>query len=243
MRRSMSKPAFPGSFFTGELLLTKHSEKITDTTHIPPPDWEALIEQIARQIVEERSPQRLLQVRASLYDLLSHCIDSTTIIKTLTWKLIPKTDDALKPEVIKWAAFYEHRCKMGAKQIFHLEAFVAKYMRIYERYVGILNMVFEPRLTCPPVIPWALILTRHKCETSDAHTLANNMCCKFERYASEQKGVREFVKHARSTSKYVHYVIGVELPSSIGHSSQYTTITTSYSNSQNSNLHSHNPFL
>jgi replication factor C subunit 3/5 len=116
-------------------LLISHSEKITDTTHIPPPDWEALIEQIARQIVEERSPQRLLQVRASLYDLLSHCIDSTTIIKTLTWKLIPKTDDALKPEVIKWAAFYEHRCKMGAKQIFHLEAFVAKYMRLYERYV------------------------------------------------------------------------------------------------------------
>ncbi|KAH7075896.1 P-loop containing nucleoside triphosphate hydrolase protein [Paraphoma chrysanthemicola] len=110
------------------------NEKVTDTTHIPPPDWEALIEQIARQIVEERSPQRLLQVRASLYDLLSHCIDSTTIIKTLTWKLIPKTDDALKPEVIKWAAFYEHRCKMGAKQIFHLEAFVAKYMRIYESY-------------------------------------------------------------------------------------------------------------
>jgi replication factor C subunit 3/5 len=141
MRRSMSKPAFPGSFSAGVLLLIRHSEKITDTTHIPPPDWEALIEQIARQIVEERSPQRLLQVRASLYDLLSHCIDSTTIIKTLTWKLIPKTDDALKPEVIKWAAFYEHRCKMGAKQIFHLEAFVAKYMRIYERYVEILNMV------------------------------------------------------------------------------------------------------
>ncbi|KAF1916936.1 P-loop containing nucleoside triphosphate hydrolase protein [Ampelomyces quisqualis] len=110
------------------------NEKITDSTHIPPPDWEALIEQIARQIVEERSPQRLLQVRASLYDLLSHCIDSTTIIKTLTWKLIPKTDDALKLEVIKWAAFYEHRCKMGSKQIFHLEAFVAKYMRLYESY-------------------------------------------------------------------------------------------------------------
>jgi replication factor C subunit 3/5 len=117
----------------------QNSEKVTDQTHIPPPDWEALIEQIARQIVEERSPQRLLQVRASLYDLLSHCIDSTTIIKTLTWKLIPKTDDALKPEVIKWAAFYEHRCKMGSKQIFHLEAFVAKYMRLYERYASLIG--------------------------------------------------------------------------------------------------------
>lgn len=118
-------------------MLTMTSERVTDQTHIPPPDWEALIEQIARQIVEERSPQRILQVRASLYDLLSHCIDSTTIIRTLTWKLIPKTDDALKPEVIKWAAFYEHRCKMGSKQIFHLEAFVAKYMRLYERFVKV----------------------------------------------------------------------------------------------------------
>jgi replication factor C subunit 3/5 len=134
----------------------KSSEKITDTTHIPPPDWEALIEQIARQIVEERSPQRLLQIRASLYDLLSHCIDSTTIIKTLTWKLIPKTDDALKPEVIKWAAFYEHRCKMGSKQIFHLEAFVAKYMRIYERYVD-KKCGIGMRANIAAVIPWASI--------------------------------------------------------------------------------------
>ncbi|KAF2872920.1 P-loop containing nucleoside triphosphate hydrolase protein [Massariosphaeria phaeospora] len=110
------------------------NENVSETTHIPPPDWEALIGQIAEQIVQERSPTRLLQVRSSLYDLLSHCIDPTTIIKTLTWKLILKTDDALKPEVIKWAAFYEHRCKTGSKVVFHLEAFVAKYMRIYESF-------------------------------------------------------------------------------------------------------------
>ena len=102
----------------------------------------------------------MLQVRASLYDLLSHCIDSTTIIKTLTWKLIPKTDDALKPEVIKWAAFYEHRCKTGAKQIFHLEAFVAKYMRIYERYV-LLFMEGGMKLTCAAT-PWALTSIQRK---------------------------------------------------------------------------------
>lgn len=138
------------------------SEKITDQTHIPPPDWEALIEQVARQIVEERSPQRLLQVRASLYDLLSHCIDSTTIIKTLTWKLIPKTDDALKPEVIKWAAFYEHRCKMGSKQIFHLEAFVAKYMRIYERYVSWTRRPLRQSILTSTVTPWVSISIHHE---------------------------------------------------------------------------------
>lgn len=34
--------------------------------------------------------------------------------QTLTWKLIPKIDDALKAEVVKWSAFYEHRIRLGS---------------------------------------------------------------------------------------------------------------------------------
>ncbi|CAK1354190.1 Replication factor C subunit 5 [Cercospora beticola] len=108
------------------------NEQVSEKTPIPPPDWEALIEVIAKEIIEERSPARILQVRAKLYDLLTHCIPATTILKTLTFKLMPKLDDSLKPEVVKWAAFYEHRIRMGSKVIFHLEAFVTKFMRIYE---------------------------------------------------------------------------------------------------------------
>jgi replication factor C subunit 3/5 len=44
-------------------------------------------------------------------------------------------DDTLKREVIEWAAFYEHRISMGSKEIFHLEAFIAKYMAMYKRYL------------------------------------------------------------------------------------------------------------
>ncbi|MCJ1392459.1 Replication factor C (RF-C) subunit [Xylographa bjoerkii] len=108
------------------------NEKVDDKTPIPPPDWEALIAQIADEIMAEHSPARILQVRAKLYDLISHCIPPTTILKTLTFKLIPLIDDALKPDVIKWSAFYEHRIRLGSKHIFHLEAFVAKFMRILE---------------------------------------------------------------------------------------------------------------
>ncbi|KAB8278507.1 cytochrome c oxidase assembly protein CtaG/Cox11-domain-containing protein [Aspergillus minisclerotigenes] len=111
------------------------SEKVTENTPIPPPDWEVLISITADEILAERSPARLLQVRARLYDLLTHCIPPTTILKTLTFKLIAKVDDALKPDVIKWSAFYEHRVTQGSKVIFHLEAFVAKFMRIYESYL------------------------------------------------------------------------------------------------------------
>lgn len=112
-----------------------YSEKVADTTPIPPPDWEALIAQVANEIMAEHSPAQILKVRAKLYDLLTHCIPPTTILKTLTFKLIPLIDDALKADVIKWSAFYEHRIRMGTKVIFHLEAFVAKFMRILEEYL------------------------------------------------------------------------------------------------------------
>ncbi|GAM37583.1 DNA clamp loader [Talaromyces pinophilus] len=111
------------------------NEKVSDKTPIPPPDWEALISVVADDILAERSPARILQVRERLYDLLTHCIPPTTVLKTLTFKLVSRVDDALKPEVIKWSAFYEHRIKLGSKVIFHLEAFVAKFMRIYEGYL------------------------------------------------------------------------------------------------------------
>lgn len=53
-------------------------------------------------------------------------------LQTLTFKLMPKLDESLKPEIVKWSAFYEHRIRIGSKVIFHLEAFVAKVMRVYE---------------------------------------------------------------------------------------------------------------
>lgn len=63
------------------LTVTFCSDQISEKTPIPPPDWEALIEVIAKEMIEERSPARILQVRAKLYDLLTHCIPATTILK------------------------------------------------------------------------------------------------------------------------------------------------------------------
>ena len=61
--------------------LLDYSERVTDDTPIPPPDWEALISVVADEIISERSPAGILQVRARLYDLLTHCIPPTTILK------------------------------------------------------------------------------------------------------------------------------------------------------------------
>jgi replication factor C subunit 3/5 len=109
----------------------------SEKTPIQPPDWEFLITEIANDMIRERSPAQILNVRAKLYDLLTHCIPATTVLKTLTWKLCEHkaVDDEIKPKIVEWAGEMEHRIRLGSKVIFHLEAFVARFMRGYESWL------------------------------------------------------------------------------------------------------------
>ena len=50
-------------------------------------------------------------------------------------ELVTNCDGELKAEVTQMAAYYEHRLQLGSKVIFHLEAFVAKFMSIYKRFI------------------------------------------------------------------------------------------------------------
>ncbi|KAL1922833.1 uncharacterized protein VTP21DRAFT_9209 [Calcarisporiella thermophila] len=104
-------------------------------SEIPPYDWEEFVKQIAQMIVKEQSPTRLAQVRAKLYELLCHCIPPNIILKTLAFELIATVDTELKGEITKQAAAYEHKLQCGQKAIFHLEAFVAKVMCVYKKYL------------------------------------------------------------------------------------------------------------
>lgn len=99
-------------------------------------DWEMYIHQLARDITQEQSPAKLMGAREKLYELLVNCIPADVILKTLVKELTKNLDDSLKAELYEWAAFYEHRIALGSKQIFHLEAFVAKFMAIYKRYLN-----------------------------------------------------------------------------------------------------------
>ena len=103
---------------------------------LPTTDWELYIRQLAKDITKEQSPQKLMAAREKLYELLVNCIPASVILKQLVSELIKSLDDSLKLEVVEWAAFYEHRIAMGSKEIFHLEAFVAKFMAIYKKYLN-----------------------------------------------------------------------------------------------------------
>ncbi|KAF5300121.1 hypothetical protein FQR65_LT09211 [Abscondita terminalis] len=83
--------------------------------NIAEPDWLLFIRAIARKISQEQSINTLASVRVS--ELVKNC------------------DIILKAEIISQAALFEHRLQHGNKAIFHLEAFVAKYMYLYKKFL------------------------------------------------------------------------------------------------------------
>jgi len=40
--------------------------------------------------------------------------------------------EVCKPEILRFAVLFEHRCKEGAKAIIHLEAYLARVMCLYK---------------------------------------------------------------------------------------------------------------
>ena len=49
-------------------------------------------------------------------------------------EILQSVPACLRPEVIKLAAFCEHRLQLGSKDIFHLEAFVIQFMSLHQQY-------------------------------------------------------------------------------------------------------------
>ncbi|KAF9790618.1 P-loop containing nucleoside triphosphate hydrolase protein [Thelephora terrestris] len=101
---------------------------------IPKPDWESYCHKVADLIMSEQTPAKVMEVRGKFYELLSHCIPPTVILKTVAERLVDQMDESLKADVMYWAAFYERRMRMGNKKIFHLEAWVIKVMCLYKHY-------------------------------------------------------------------------------------------------------------
>jgi len=98
-------------------------------------DWEVYLRETAKQILAEQSPRRLLEVRGRLYELISHCIPPEVIFVGLQKELVKNCDGELKAELCQLAAQFEHRLHLGNKAIYHLEAFVAKFMAVYMKFV------------------------------------------------------------------------------------------------------------
>ena len=62
-------------------------------------------------------------------------ITDSVFLQGLLSELVVSCDGELKAEVTQMASHYEHQLQLGSKAIFHLEAFTAKFMSIYKRFL------------------------------------------------------------------------------------------------------------
>lgn len=120
--------------------LKMQSPDLTGSLTIAKPDWEVYCQKVADLIVTEQSPARVMEVRSKFYELLSHCIPPTVILKTVAERVVERVDEALKADIMHWAAFYEVRMRIGSKKIYHLEAWVVKVMSLYKHFFFNIDM-------------------------------------------------------------------------------------------------------
>ncbi|KAI9016365.1 putative subunit of DNA replication factor C (RF-C) [Phycomyces nitens] len=114
--------------------MASQNEDLTLVNSVENLDWEQAILNIADKILKEQTIQNVLAIRGLLYDLVSHCIEGSVIIKYLTMYLIKRMDEEMKNTVIELGAKHEYRLRQGKKVIFHLEAFVISVMHKYKTY-------------------------------------------------------------------------------------------------------------
>ena len=100
--------------------------------HVVEPDWLLFIKNIAQKMVKEQSLTTLVKLRENLYELIVFGIPSEIIFCALLKELLKNCDLDLAALIVEQAALYEHRLAQGNKEIFHLEAFVAKCMCLYQ---------------------------------------------------------------------------------------------------------------
>ena len=74
--------------------------------------------------------------------ICKHAKNSMFYFQGLLKELVANCDGQLKSEITQVAAFYEHRLQLGQKAIYHLEAFVAKFMAVYKKFLedGMLDL-------------------------------------------------------------------------------------------------------
>ena len=71
-----------------------------------------------------------------VYNLLAACLPADFILKQLLHKLVAaQRHDGLKQKAIAAAAHFDSTMRRGSKDIFHIEAFVLRFMADYKALV------------------------------------------------------------------------------------------------------------
>lgn len=98
-------------------------------------DWEYALAGIATMLTRNQSCAQLAAFRKKIQELLAHAIPADVIMRKLTEEILRIADDEIGPEICKVAAKCDRMMKAGTKEIYHIEAFAARFMQVYSKYL------------------------------------------------------------------------------------------------------------
>lgn len=96
------------------------------------PGWELYIERLSKFLSKSKEGDLIKSISTSreyISNLLSNGVPPEQIYITLSSYLIKQSEENFQ-DIIHWASFYQHKSLKGQKTIYHLEAFVIKYLSI-----------------------------------------------------------------------------------------------------------------
>lgn len=69
-------------------------------------DWTVTLKTLCGSIIKDQSPNTLMAIRGTFYDLLNHCIPANLILKNLALHILESTDPSLASELCSIFAEY-----------------------------------------------------------------------------------------------------------------------------------------
>lgn len=94
--------------------------------------WESDIDDIAKEIIRAPSIKGVAEARDKIYKILDKGIPGNIVLTLLTKKILQKEKSLeIASALLKYSGVFDARIGLGKKDIFHLEAFIARAASIY----------------------------------------------------------------------------------------------------------------
>ncbi|XP_039143885.1 uncharacterized protein LOC120280993 [Dioscorea cayenensis subsp. rotundata] len=115
-----------------------HNYPFVDKQPIPL-GWEESLIELAAEILDDPSPQKLFTARAMFQRLLGEFVHPRLILLKLVEQFLKGIETSLKRELYYWHAYYDKRLPRGTNALLKLEEFTAKFLSISKRSMSLVN--------------------------------------------------------------------------------------------------------
>lgn len=92
--------------------------------------WERNVRKIVGTVMDNQTPSTIGSLRPQVYELLVCCIPGEVVLESIVAQMLKRVKPDIAPKIINLAAHFSHTMKLGSRDIWHIEAFLAHSMSL-----------------------------------------------------------------------------------------------------------------